>query len=55
MAVVREIITEAGTTIKINDEFCVGKSSEERAADIKRLNETIYELLYSQHMKTEAI
>lgn len=55
MAVVREIITEAGTKISIDDEFCAGKSSEERAADIKRLNETIYELLYSQQMKTEAV
>lgn len=55
MAVVKEIITDAGTRIRINDEFCAGKSSEERAADIKRLNETIYELLYSQHMKTEAV
>ncbi len=53
MAVVMEFKTEAGTVIRIDNQFCAGKSDEERAADIKRLNQTIYNLLYRQHMEQE--
>lgn len=45
MAVVREIVTDTGTRILINDEYCAGKSDEERAADAKKLNRIINDLL----------
>jgi len=55
MAVVKEFTTKLGSKVSIDDEYCAGKTDEERAADLKRLNRIIYELLRGQKIESEVI